>query len=58
MLKIDNLNMPDHCAVCPFYIGMNNGRCLVLEAQYDGYTLTSPEYERYEYCPLIEDEEE
>lgn len=49
-----NMSMPEKCIICPFYIGLHEGTCLISEASYGGYSVNMPEYYRQDWCPLTE----
>lgn len=57
MVKID-MDIPQKCAICPFYMGLHGGMCLISEISYESHNMDSPEYKRQSWCPLIESEEE
>lgn len=57
MVKID-MDIPEICTECPFYMGLHGGMCLISEISYESHSMDSPEYQRQSWCPLIESEEE
>lgn len=57
MLGIKNISMPERCNICPFYLGLHDGICLISEASCEGYSMNMPEYYRQDWCPLVEIEE-
>lgn len=54
MIGIKDMCIPECCTDFPFYSGTANGTCLVLANAYDNKTMRNKEYERQDWCPLIE----
>ena len=46
--------MPERCIECPFYCGTQNGTCLIEHNKLESHTMYSAEYERQDWCPLVE----
>lgn len=58
MVKID-MSMPERCCICPFYMGLHGGTCLISEISCESNSMYLQEYERQDWCPLIlEDDDE
>lgn len=57
MIGIKDMDMPETCVDCPFYCGTAKGTCLVAADSYDNQTMCNKEYERQDWCPLVEIEE-
>lgn len=57
MIGIKDMFMPERCAKCPFYSGVAGGTCLVIADGYNSYTMYDQEYERQDWCPIVEIEE-
>lgn len=58
MIGIKDMFTPETCVDCPFYSGVAHGTCLVAANSYDNSTMYSKEYERQDWCPLVEIESE
>ncbi len=54
MIGIKEMFMPESCVDCPFYCGTANGTCLVDADSYNSRTMHDKEYERQDWCPLVE----
>lgn len=57
MIGIKYTNMPESCVDCPFYSGTAQGTCLVAADSYSSQTMCNKEFERQDWCPLVEIEE-
>lgn len=57
MIGIKDISMPERCSICPFYIGLHEGICLISEASYESNNMSMQEYYRQDWCPLVEIEE-
>ena len=57
MIAIKEMDMPENCVDCSFYSGTANGTCLVAADRYNSQTMCNKEFERQDWCPLIEIEE-
>lgn len=54
MIAIKEMGMPENCVDCPFYSGAAGGTCLVDVNSYNNQTMCHKEFERQDWCPLIE----
>lgn len=54
MIAIKEMEMPENCVDCPFYSGTAGGTCLIVANSYDNQTMCNKEFERQDWCPLIE----
>lgn len=58
MIGIKDMDMPGTCVDCPFYCGTANGTCLIAANTYSNQTMCNKEFERQDWCPLVENESE
>ncbi len=54
MIGIKDMSMPERCDICPFYLGLHGGMCLISEIYCESHSMNCPEYNRQDWCPLIE----
>lgn len=54
MIGIKDMYMPERCIICPFYMGLHDGICLISEISHKYDTMDMPEYYRQDWCPLVE----
>ena len=57
MIGIKDMDMPGTCVDCPFYCGTASGTCLIAANTYSNQTMCNKEFERQDWCPLVEIEE-
>lgn len=57
MVAIKEMSTPERCDICPFYLGVHEGTCLISEIYCESHNMNMPEYYRQDWCPLIEIEE-
>ena len=58
MIKIElDMELPYSCTRCPFYVGMNYGKCVIDEASFTRHCpdMRDYEYDRPDWCPLKEE---
>lgn len=58
MIGIKDMFMPESCVDCPFRCGTANGTCLVEADRYNNQTMCKKEFERQDWCPLMDVERE